>query len=300
MAYFSANYFAPTASGGASVPAEAPSLAFSSKDDDSITVTVTAPSDQTNYSLTRIFYAIPGGARSETTTSTTTSADVTLPSLNARTHYLIVAVAESAGGAQLGASEILSVYTTASGSDGTGVDGSKILRTPGRLCINPTDLTADFPHGGTNLGGARSVRLEVDTPHLRVPNPEKGGLQETFEGNKRIRFVCILREFSDAVLSTLFRSAVTGGTSAEKGIAFPQSGDVPGKKGTDRAVKLLWVPYNTAQHPAVLIPRAIPILSQSLESLGAFQERTRLVEFEGAVDATGRLYLEQLVEDMTL
>ena len=34
-----------------------------------------------------------------------------------------------------------------------------VLRVPGKLVINPTDITAAFPHGGTELGLTRDSEM---------------------------------------------------------------------------------------------------------------------------------------------
>ncbi len=39
-------------------------------------------------------------------------------------------------------------------------DVSQVLRVPGRLCINPTNLATAWPHGGTGLGVVGSSVLE--------------------------------------------------------------------------------------------------------------------------------------------
>lgn len=91
-------------------PAEAPSLALSSKTTTTITITHTLPGDTTNYSRSRIYYGVPGAVPSNVTSNATEN--VTLTGLTPGQSYVIYAVAESGSGEQTASSEALCVATS--------------------------------------------------------------------------------------------------------------------------------------------------------------------------------------------
>lgn len=82
------------------------------------------------------------------------------------------------------------------------------LRIPGKLCINPTDLSAAFPHGGTALGMTKKNEFFPNASYLPVLGEEYGGavVDLIFTG-ERPRFVCYLREWDSDAIGHIFHNA---------------------------------------------------------------------------------------------
>lgn len=184
----------------------------------------------------------------------------------------------------------------------TGIDVSKVKRTPVRLAITPTNLGTAFPYGGTALGAARAVGFVVESPVYPIANEERGGLAEVVKGPVQCRLACILRQWSDSVVSTLFAEAFTGSSSGTKGVLVPGSNSYsrPGSLLSNRAVKLIVSAYDSAV-PSILIYKAVPVLvRETTIGRGPFAERAYEAVFHGMLDSSNRLYAEALLADMTL
>lgn len=185
----------------------------------------------------------------------------------------------------------------------TGIDTTDIKRTPVRLVLNPSNLSAAFPYGGTALGAASAVVTSIDQPYHEIASPERGGLAEVVKGPVRAYIACSLREWNDTVLSTLFAEASTGGSTGEKMLIIPGSNSYsrPGSLLSNRAVKILAAAYDATNWPSIYLPRAVPILARENEvRRGPFSERVFDVVFLGMLDATNRVYIEGKLADMTL
>ena len=180
-------------------------------------------------------------------------------------------------------------------------DPRTILRVAGRLCKDPTDLLADFPHGGTALGLIASAEFTPVMTRAEIRAEEYGGeIVEVVEQAERVVFACVARGYDSDMLATLFRDTATGGGTG--GIVVTNdSTRRGGELGSDSAVKLLYSPKDTEQHPALLLYRTIPLTDPTIQMQMSIGEELGIAAvFTGIRDATDRIYQWGRLEDLTL
>lgn len=178
-----------------------------------------------------------------------------------------------------------------------------ILKIPGKLVKNPTDLSAAYPHGGTELGVCRDVVMnfgvQVDFPIAEeFKAPAAAILQE-----ERAFFACVLRSWDDDMLSTIWHNTQTS-TYGETGVLAKVSGSGVKRAGTNlatRGVKLFFSPHAVDQHRAVLLYNAVPIPAETAElQLSIGREMGLAIVFRALPDQLGRMYACDLRGNMTL
>lgn len=188
-------------------------------------------------------------------------------------------------------------------------DLDDVLRVGGRLCINPTDKTQDFPHGGTALGVISDVvwkPIFKTEASLAADDKFAGSAQEHyFLGEDGILGV-ELRQWHNDVINTIFPNT-TLGTSGLRIIGDADHSATPfrpGRRLSGRAVKLLFSPDDQDNHPAVLFPKAVPMLEETAElNLVVIDEYRLLVLFHALWDTSTtppRLYRWGKLGDLTL
>jgi len=165
----------------------------------------------------------------------------------------------------------------------------------GYLVKDPTDLSAAFPHGGAPLGLYRSVVWKITATRAEITAEEYANLPvELIEGAESIIVAATLREYNQTSLAAVFPSTSAGGVQRTK---TTQRGSL----GSDRAIKLLISPLSTEDQPALLIPRAIPLVAEAADIAFHLDEEWGVpVMLMGIPDATGRLYELNTLGNMTL
>ncbi len=137
----------------------------------------------------------------------------------------------------------------------------ELLRQPGRLCYGPTNLATAFPHGGVSLGPVRDVVAEpgAETEEL---TEEAFGIEvvEALERGEVWGITATLRGPSPAVMGLFMSGTATGATTGETSLVFPAAVETAGLRKSDRAIALLFSPYDTLNGHFVLFPRALPIV----------------------------------------
>jgi hypothetical protein len=183
---------------------------------------------------------------------------------------------------------------------------TQVFRTEGRLIVGPTgttppsDLDAADPYGGTHLGITYQLTLRVTPTYERDHAEEFRETVEIYEAGQEVALVGQCREWNDTVISTMHPATATGASSAKKNIRYPGTYRA-GSRASDRAIKLLWVPRRHTEYPAILIPKALPLLARPWEvDTGITREIVTEVLFEAIRDSSGRLYTIEYIEDMSL
>lgn len=140
-----------------------------------------------------------------------------------------------------------------------------ILRVPGKLCINPTNLTAAFPHGGTALGIVHDVAIRLEQPCQYITAEEYGN--QKIEGvivTSGCSLGFILRGWDNDCLNRLFPNTFLGGVTGKRYIVDP--GTIrPGERLTSRAVVLLFSPDDPNRHPMFEMFSAVPAVDETRE-----------------------------------
>lgn len=184
----------------------------------------------------------------------------------------------------------------------TAGSASRVLRVPGRLVIDPTDLTDDFPHGGTLVGRTRLVVLKPLANPFRVESEGLGGdASDVLEGSNHYVFACFLRGWDDDAVALLLPDGYTQGSVTGHAVFSSPGLNAPGRSALGRARTLLYVPDNPVDAPAVLIHRGVANWGDGAEL--ALQRQTELglplvVECVRAAD--GRILDLGRLPDLTL
>jgi len=141
-----------------------------------------------------------------------------------------------------------------------------VVRNPGRMVIDPTDLSTTYPYGGTEIGLVREKVFEpLGQPYV-VWNEGLGEATDVLEGSNEWLFTCFLRGVNDDVKSSLLTGWRSAGGTSSHGLLTGPSAKAPGESLLDYAqVKLLFVPYNLIDHDALIMYRAIPWWSEGAE-----------------------------------
>lgn len=177
----------------------------------------------------------------------------------------------------------------------------EVIHAPGQLCINPTDLTIPFPHGGTAIGEVAEIIYSVEELRHVIPAEEFGSEPvEVIEGGKIVTLSCFLRGFDVDAMQTAFQDAAQSVKTKKATIEFP--GATPaGHLMSDDSVVLLFSPRSTEDVPAVILYRALPHLQETADMRFSFdQELGMPVIFQGVRDASSRVSSMKLLEDITL
>ncbi len=151
-------------------------------------------------------------------------------------------------------------------------NAARTIRNVGRLVVGPTDLSAAYPHGGTEVGRTKLVVLQSFGEQYRIQGEGIGRATDVLEADKRWTFSCFLRGWDNDAVDLLMNDGDSvGGTSRHRVWSAPGS-TTPGASALARAQILLYVPDDILHNPAVLVFAAIPQWSPGAEI--AFQRGT--------------------------
>lgn len=179
-----------------------------------------------------------------------------------------------------------------------------IIRVPGRLIANPTDLGTAEPYGGTYLGTCRDQELVPD-PILRpIWNQVWGSYSDVIYGGERVLFKAVVRYMdADMILTTMF-SAFSPGSSGS-GFRFRPGGTTGNTRAgtalSGSSLKLMFAARAATAHPSVILYNAVPAMDEAARlqfSLG--EEFGIAVAFWGTPDSSGRVYAVATRNNLTL
>jgi len=174
-----------------------------------------------------------------------------------------------------------------------------VLRAPGRLSINPNDLSAAYPHGGTALGVVASAFANPNFTTEPVFAEEFAEAVDVVYLGQSWVFGARLRNVQDGdVLGTMFPNTSAGG-SGTKIIDHP--GTVgPGTLLSSRSVILLFTPRDVTSD-ALLIYRALPLVEATARlAFSALEELAFPVIFRAIRNTSGKSIALGKLGDLTL
>lgn len=136
---------------------------------------------------------------------------------------------------------------------------TSVVRGPGLLIVNPTDLTSPPYYGGTCLGATRAHEYDLLDDEIVVPAEEwAGAVSEGLEVQRGIAFYAILRSFDADAVAAMFANTSTG-TSGGKVVNGSVQGSVrSGHLRSARVKKLLLAPNDATNGEAVIVYKAMP------------------------------------------
>ena len=144
-------------------------------------------------------------------------------------------------------------------------DVRNIRRTPGKLIAGPTDLTAPPLYGGVELG---VLKAQTFRPNAKVgwitaeefADAHVDGIYAGFDG----LFAGVMRTW-DRELLTRVCYEVTPGSDGGTNLDYSATGDATraGRLISEKAIKLLFVPFAPAHHEGLLLLEALPMLDSA-------------------------------------
>jgi len=179
-------------------------------------------------------------------------------------------------------------------------DVDDVLRNPGRLCYGPTDLSEDWPHKGTGMG---VIAEAIATPVYRyeaVSSDTYGGeAVDIIEVGGEWIFAATLREWSNDAITSFFNSAAGAVSDPAQRVVVAPTSAKPGTKVS--SVVLLFTPYEQDTHPAMLMYRAIPMISEASEIRMTLQDEMVIpVIYRCLRSASNKQVKIGLLEDLVL
>lgn len=178
-----------------------------------------------------------------------------------------------------------------------------ISKFPGKLCVNPTNLSLPFPHGGTGLGVVRNIVFRPEFRYEDITAEEFGGQRvESIATSHGCILTATLQSFDAEALRELFWNTEEGAYSGRRGVReFAAATNRAGFLLSSRSVVLLFSPDDTDRAPMLLIRRALPQPVEAME--GSFQLNSDIamaVAWVGIRDTSGRFYEWMYRKDITL
>ena len=168
-----------------------------------------------------------------------------------------------------------------------------ILRSPGSLCINPTDLTTAFPHGGTAIGVVRDLAFVFNMKTSETTGEEWGGVAtRVFYDGEKPFIAAVLREFDDDAISNIFPNTAEGTVSQTRQINMvANSGNRAGFDLTGQSFILVFSPDDVDRKNFILLHRAVPAVEETSRLNLKLSEEVGLgVVFWATPDADNEVY----------
>lgn len=176
-----------------------------------------------------------------------------------------------------------------------------VLRVPGRLIANPTDVKIASPFGGTELGMVSDVIFRPNLRRKEIHAEEHGGeIVDFVKAGQAPQLGAFVRGFDKDMVLQIFEGSSASAKTDQAKVDYPTDA-APGTLGSAKGFKLLYAPDNTERHPAILLYNAIPLLEEVSEIRFALKTEFGIpVLFYGVRDVTNRVYQMQLMEDLVL
>ena len=154
-------------------------------------------------------------------------------------------------------------------------NATRVLRAPGKLVVNPSDLTLAYPYGGTEVGKTRLVVLTSLGASVKVSSEGLGGeASDILERTNAYVFSCFLRGWDDDAVAKFFATNFVQGPVSGHAVFREPGNRVPGSTALARAVVLLYVPDDAVNNPSAIMYRGVPEWTDGADL--AFQRQEEL------------------------
>lgn len=181
-------------------------------------------------------------------------------------------------------------------------DPDAIVRVPGRLVLNPTNLAAAFPHGGTALGVTRDQELRPNVKIHEEHAQEWGGATSRllYCGTRAV-FAAVFRSWDADALAHYWPESAAGAVTQERVVAPDVNADSTRAGRFIAGSIVLWSPLAIESAPAVLLFDALPMLDETTRlQLSLKGELGMAVMWACAPGSDGRPYAMGLLADLSL
>lgn len=128
------------------------------------------------------------------------------------------------------------------------------LSVPVNVCTNPTDLSTDFPHGGTALGLLRpgDSHWQAGVGTFPIVSEEWGHATATISTGTVATLSMFLRQWDGDALSATHLNTETGATTGRT-MAHLDVGENEKRPGSTHAGVVLYLSPRADQHPGLLL-----------------------------------------------
>ena len=177
-----------------------------------------------------------------------------------------------------------------------------MIKVYGKLVKDPTDLTAAYPYGGTELGLVGQILFRPQN-QSQVLTAEEWGEQpwEVVDGGTAVWMACDLRGIDGDAYGAAFLDTATATPSGEKTIRFRANNGRAGTLRSTQSMILLFVPDAPLRHRAIILRDAIPVVVEDAEiSLSKDDEWSLRIAFHGRPDASNRIAEIAFLGDLSL
>jgi len=180
------------------------------------------------------------------------------------------------------------------------LDVAHVIRATGRIVLDPTNLSAAYPHGGVEIGLVRLCVLQPVVARFRVISEGLGEATDIVASREYV-FACVLRGWDDDAIRMLMPGGYAAGSSSQHAVFRRPGTTVPGASALSRAMILLFVPDDPIHVPALLIYRAVPDWQQGASiNLQRGEEFSLPLRFHCARDSGGKILQLGMLADLSL
>ena len=110
---------------------------------------------------------------------------------------------------------------------------SRVIRGQGRIVINPVNLNAVYPHGGTEVGKTNLCVLAVLGQTLRIDCEGLGEATDVLTRNNQYVFSCFLRGWDDDAVEQLLKPNYVKGAVSGHAVYQEPGAKAPGESSLD-------------------------------------------------------------------
>src|SRR3990167_1826631 len=132
---------------------------------------------------------------------------------------------------------------------------ASIIRVPGRLISNPTNLGAAEPYGGTYLGTTRDQEFTPNPVSRPIWDEAWSSYRDVIYGGERVLFKAVLRYPDEDALLAIAPKSVASGSSGVHWLFRPGGTTQNTRAGTSlgaQSIKLLFSPRAPLSHPMLV------------------------------------------------
>lgn len=177
-----------------------------------------------------------------------------------------------------------------------------MLKIPGKLIQDPTNLSAASPYGGTVLGLVRAIYFRPTSKSKAIEAEEWGSqVVEVIHGGTSCVMAAVLRGYDDDALSAMFLDTATGTPSRDTVARFRVDSGRAGTLLSTKSMKLLFEPGAPIRHRAIILREALPVVTDETEmALDQTEELGIPVMWYGVPDSSGRVAEVARIGDLSL
>lgn len=171
-----------------------------------------------------------------------------------------------------------------------------------RVVKDPTDLSAAFPYGGTELGLTMRNRFSPNIVTRETTREEWGGASASAHYlSERGLLAMVVRDMDPDMVAAIFpnTASVNGHTVIRGGFATSQN--LPGYDLSGLSGKILLAPLDPAAHEGVLLFNGLPVIDEDFSAEYGINSEVGIgLAWLALPDSTGRTWEWGKIAGMTL